>query len=162
MSSFSVDYADIMYPREAIKTLVPLVSTVALLSACSKAAVPKAVDTTHDSEATVSVDPAVDTSHDATATIVVRTSQSVVTVENHTGRRLLNIRVTITASDVATPFIMVLPTIEKDATSELPVTSFRSEESTMLDPGLVHPKEVRVTARDTFTRHHDVTVPWTP
>ena len=126
----------------ALLALIPAV----LLSACTNAAVDKAVGTARDGDTAV----------------VVRTSESAVIVENHAGRPLLNVRITITAVDVATPFILVVPTIAAGATSELALTSFRSEESTMLDPGLVHPREARVTARDTLAQTYEVTVPWKP
>lgn len=135
-----------MYSRKAIKALAALVPAVVLLSACTNAAVDKAVGTGRDGD----------------RAIVVRTSESAVSVENHAGRPLLNVRITITAVDVATPFILVVPTIAVGATSEVALTGFRSEEGTVLDPAMVHPREAHVTARDTLAQTYEVTVPWKP
>ena len=73
---------------------------------------------------------------------------------------LLNVRITLTAPDTAKPFILVVPTLEIGATSEQPLTGFRSEDGTMLDPSAVHPTQVAITARDTLAKSYDVTVPW--
>jgi len=125
--------------------LVALV-TACLLSACSSPAVSKAVGTGIDGD----------------TAIVVRMSESAVIVENHAGRPLLNVRITIAAADAAKPFILVVPTIDAGATSEQPLTGFRSEDATMLDPTAVHPTQVVVTARDTLAKAYDLKVPWKP
>ena len=106
------------------------------------------------------VSKAVGTGADGATPIVVRTSESAVVVENHAGRPLLNVRITLTAPDTAKPFILVVPTLEIGATSEQPLTGFRSEDGTMLDPSAVHPTQVAITARDTLAKSYDVTVPW--
>jgi hypothetical protein len=117
-----------------------------LLSACSNPAVSKAIGTGTDGD----------------APIVVRMSDSAVIVENHAGRPLLNVRITISAADAATRFILVVPTIDTGAISEQPLTGFRSEDSTVLDPTAVHPAQVAITARDTVAKSYEVTVPWKP
>ena len=81
-------------------------------------------------------------------------------VENHTGRALLNVRITITTE--TKPFIVVVPTIDIGATSEQPLTGFRSEDGTMLDPAAVHTTQVAITSRDTLAKRYEVTVPWKP
>ena len=106
------------------------------------------------------VSKAVGTGTDSVTPIVVRTSESAVVVENHAGRALLNVRITLTAPDTAKPFILVVPTIEIGATSEQPLTGFRSEDGTMLDPSAVRPTQVAITARDTVAKSYEVTVPW--
>jgi hypothetical protein len=116
-----------------------------LLSACSNPAVSKAIGTGTDGD----------------APIVVRMSDSAVIVENHAGRPLLNVRITISAAD-ATRFILVVPTIDTGATSDQPLTGFRSEDSTVLDPTTVHPAQVAITARDTVAKSYEVTMPWKP
>ena len=108
------------------------------------------------------VSKAVGTGTDGATPIVVRTSESAVVVENHAGRPLLNVRITLTAGDAAKPFIVVVPTIDVGATSEQPLTGFRSEEGTMLDPAIVHPTQAAITARDTVAKSYEVTVPWKP
>ena len=96
------------------------------------------------------------------AAIVVRMSGSAVIVENHAGRPLLNVRIAIAATEVAKPFILVVPSIDAGATAELGLTTFRSEDATMLDPTAVHPTQVVVTARDTLAKSYEVTMPWKP
>jgi hypothetical protein len=91
---------------------------------------------------------------------VVRTTDSAVVVENHAGRPLLNVRVTITARDAPKPFLLVVPTIDAGATSEAALTTFRSEDATTLDPSVVHPTQVAITARDTLAKTYEITVPW--
>lgn len=135
-----------MHSRETIKALVALIPAIVLLSACVSPAVDKAVGTGRDGD----------------TAIVVRTSGSTVSVENRAGRPLLNVRISITAADVATPFILVVPTIAAGATSDVALTGFRSEDGTVLDPAMVHPKEVHVTSRDTLAQSYEVTVPWRP
>jgi hypothetical protein len=106
------------------------------------------------------VSKAVGTGTDGATPIVVRTSDSAVVVENHAGRPLLDVRITLTAPNTAKPFTLVVPTIEIGATSEQPLTGFRSEDGMMLDPSAVHPTDVAITARDTLAKNYDVTVPW--
>jgi len=106
------------------------------------------------------VSKAVGTGTEGATPIVVRTSESAVIVENHAGRPLLNVRITVTAPDTAKPFVLVVPTIEIGATSEQPLTGFRSEDGTMLDPSAVHPTQVAITARDTLAKSYEMTVPW--
>ena len=117
-----------------------------LLSGCSNPAVSKAVGAGADLD----------------TPIVVRMSESAVIVENHAGRPLLNVRITIAAADAAKPFILVVPTIDAGAISEQPLTSFRSEDAMLLDPTAVRPTQVSVTARDTLAKTYAVTSPWKP
>ena len=77
-------------------------------------------------------------------------------------RPLLNVRVTITDADTSTAFVMVVPTIDTGATGEAALASFRSEEGALLDPALVHPRDVKVTARDTLAQSYEMTAPWKP
>ena len=114
------------------------------LSACTNPAVSKAVGT----------------GTEGGAPIVVRTTESAVVIENHAGRPLLNVRSAITAGDTSKPFLLVVPTIDAGATSESALTGFRGEDATMLDPSVVHPTQVAITARDTVAKAYEVTVPW--
>ena len=124
--------------------IISILSGALLVASCTSPAVSKAVGT----------------GTDGGTPIVVRTSESAVVVENHAGRPLLNVRITITAADAATPFVLVVPTIDVGATSEQPLTGFRSEDGTMLDPAAVHPTQAAITARDTLAKNYEVTVPW--
>ena len=126
------------------KIIIALCAACAV-TACTNAAVSKAIGT----------------GTDGNTPVVVRSSESAVIIENHAGRPLLNVRITI-ATDAAKTFILVVPTIEIGATSEQPVTGFRSEDGTMFDPAAVHPTQVAITARDTLAKSYEVTVPWKP
>jgi hypothetical protein len=125
-------------------SIVVVLVAVSLLSACSSPAVSKAVGAATDGD----------------TPIVVRMSESAVIVENHAGRPLLNVRITLAADGAAKPFLLVVPTIDPGATSEVALTSFRSEDSTMLDPTAVHPTQVMITARDTLAKTYELTMPW--
>ena len=118
-------------------------AALCVLSACSNPAVSKAIGTGTDGD----------------TPIVVRMSESAVTVENHTGRPLLNVRITIVAEG-AKSFALVVPTIDVGATSEAALTGFRSEDGTTLDPTAVQPTQVAITARDTLAKAYAVTMPW--
>jgi hypothetical protein len=120
------------------------IAIACLLPACSNPAVSKAVGT----------------GTDGGAPIIVRTTESAVVVENHAGRPLLNVRIAITAGDASKPFLLVVPTIDAGATSEAALTTFRTEDATMLDPSVVHPTQVAITARDTVAQAYEITVPW--
>ena len=120
------------------------VTIVCGVAACSSPAVSKAVGT----------------GTEGSAPIVVRVSESAVVVENHAGRPLLNVRVSITAAGATQPFVAITPTIDAGATSELQLTGFRSEGGTILDPSVVHPTQVSITARDTLAKAYELTTPW--
>ena len=120
-----------------------LISATWLLSACSNAAVSKAVGTT-----------------DGRSAIVVGRSESAVSVENRVGRPLLNVRVTVETVDTGTPFVLVLPTMDTGEKRDLRSEELRREDGALLDPGSVHPRQVKVTARDTLANSYDVTIPW--
>ena len=126
-----------------MKIILVAVAAVCMLSACSTPAVSKAIGTGTDGD----------------TPIVVRVSESAVIVENHAGRPLLNVRITI-AADGAKSFVMVVPTIDAGATSEAALTGFRSEDGTTLDPTAVQPTQVAITARDTLAKAYEVTKPW--
>lgn len=129
--------------RRAFGTSAGVFLAAWLLSACSNAAVSKAVGTT-----------------DRPSTIVVDRSESAVIVENRAGRPLLNVRVTVEPTETGTPFIHVLPTMDAGEKRDLAFTDFRSEDGTLLDPVSVRPMQVKVTARDTLANNYDVTIPW--
>jgi hypothetical protein len=124
--------------------ILAAVTIVGGVAACSSPAVSKAVGT----------------GTEGSAPIVVRLSASAVVVENHAGRPLLNVRVSITAAGATQPFVAVVPTIDAGATSELQLTGFRSEDGTILDPSAVHPTQASITARDTLAKAYELTVPW--
>ena len=114
-----------------------------LLSACSNAAVSKAVGTT-----------------DGKSAVIVGRSESAVSVENRVGRPLLNIRVTVETVETGTPFVLVLPTMDNAEHRDLRFEELRNEDGALLDPVSVHPKQVKVTARDTLANSYNVTIPW--
>jgi len=105
------------------------------------------------------VQQAVGTGSDATP-VVVRTSEAAVTVENHAGRPLLNVRLAVDAAGTAAPFVRVIPSIEAGQTMTLPLAEFRTEEDVALDPLTAAPRQVMMTARDTLTKSYELTVAW--
>jgi len=128
---------------KAFGAVAGLISAAWLVTACSNAAVSKAVGTT-----------------DGTPAIVVGRSESVVTVENRVGRPLLNVRITVEAVESGTPFVLVLPTMDTGEKRDLRFEEFRNEDGALLDPTSVRPGQIRVTARDTLANIHNVTIPW--
>jgi hypothetical protein len=128
------------------RAIAAIVVAAALLTSCTNAAVSKAVGNGGDSR----------------EAIIVRSTSSAVVVENHSGRPLLNVRVTLSSADASTPFIAIVPTIDAGATSELALTGFRTSENVVFDPAVARPAEIHVTARDTLAKSYDISVPWSP
>jgi hypothetical protein len=127
----------------AFGAVAGLISAAWLVTACSNAAVSKAVGTT-----------------DGTPAIVVGRSESAVTVENRVGRPLLNVRITVGAVEGGTPYVLVLPTMDTGEKRDLRFEEFRNEDGALLDPASVRPEQIRVTARDTLANIHNATIPW--
>src|SRR4051812_4333002 len=100
-----------------------LLSVAVVLTGCSNAAVSKAVGT----------------GGDAVTPIAVTASDAGVTVENRTGRPLLDVRMTIDGGAPALSFIRVVPTIDTGAKSDSQPSDFHTDEGTLLDPGSVRP-----------------------
>jgi hypothetical protein len=123
-------------------TVSGLMSAVWLLSACSNAAVSRAIGTT-----------------DGKSAIVVNRSESAVIVENRVGRPLLNVRVTVEV-ETGPPFVLVLPTMDTGEKRDLRFEELRTEDGALLDPVSIRPRQVKVTARDTLTNSYEVMIPW--
>jgi hypothetical protein len=117
--------------------------TVLALTACTNAAVDKAVGTTS-----------------GTSEVVLTRTETGITVQNHVGRPLLNLRVAIEPDGPGAVFRYTLPTLDAGATREILFADFRSDEGTLFEPGSVAPKEVKATARDTLGNSHAATMPW--
>ena len=107
------------------------------------------------------VDIAVGTTNGVSSVVVARAERGI-TVENRTGRPLLNIRLVIEGRGSGAAFAYTLPTIDAGATREVPFEDFRSEDGTLFDPGSTAPKQIKTTARDTLGNSYDVTTPWEP
>ena len=112
-----------------------------VLTACSNAAVDKAVG------------------DGAGSGIAVRRSDAAVSVENNTGRPLLNVRATI-ETDAGAAFIQVLQALDTGQTADLRFPNFRSEDGTLFELSMAHPTRVKVTARDTLANQYEATVAW--
>ena len=111
---------------------------------------------------TAAVSKAVGTGGDADTPIAVTASSTGVTVENRTGRPLLNVRITIDGGSSGPSFSRIVPTIDTDAKSESQPSDFRTDDGALLDLALVHPMRVAVTARDTLARSYSIAAPWAP
>jgi hypothetical protein len=96
----------------------------------------------------------------AGAGIELSTSADAVTIENHTTRPLLNVRVTLTATGGTAPFIKVVPTIDANQNVDVRLSEFRTEDAVTYDPAANVPKQVRVTARDTLGNSYDESADW--
>jgi hypothetical protein len=116
---------------------------VLALTACTNAAVDKAVGVA-----------------DGTSEVILARTQTGITVQNHVGRPLLNIRVTIEPGGTSAVFLYTLPTLDAGATREILFADFRSEDGTLFEPGSHKPKQVKAAARDTLGTSYDVTAPW--
>jgi hypothetical protein len=126
--------------------VVAFLSAVSVMAGCSTPAVSKAVGT----------------GGDADTPIAIGASVNGVTVENRTGRPLLDVRIMIDGGSPGSSFIRTVPTIDTGATSESQPSDFRTDDGTLLDLALVHPTRVAVTARDTVARTYSVAAPWAP
>ena len=115
-----------------------------VIAGCSNAAVSKAVGTGGDAE----------------TPIAVTASNAGVTVENRTGRPLLDVRITIEGSSPGASFIRIVPTMDAGAKSESQPSDFHTDDGTLLDLASVHPMRVAVTARDTVAKSYSVGAPW--
>jgi hypothetical protein len=96
----------------------------------------------------------------AGAGIAVRTSADALTIENHTSRPLLNVRVSVTAAGSDAPFVKVVPTIDTDQQAEVRLSDFISEAGTVLDAGVNGPRSATVTARDTLGNSYSSGARW--
>lgn len=92
--------------------------------------------------------------------IAVGTSADAVTIENHTTRPLLNVRLTITAAGSAAPFVSVLPTLDAGHTRDVRLSDFHTEDGTLLDRAMNAPRDVKVSARDTLGNTYNETAEW--
>ena len=128
------------------RNVVVVVFLAMLLSACTTPGVEKALGTGAGA--------------DAANPVVVTTSASTVIIENHAGRPLLNVRVSVDATGSALPFVKIVPTVDTDQTMTLQLADFRTDEAVMFDPGAATPKQVTVKARDTMSKTYEVTAPW--
>jgi len=96
----------------------------------------------------------------AGAGIAVTTSADGLTVENHTTRPLLNVRVTVVAAGADTPFVRVVPTIDTDQHADVRFAELISEAGTMLDAGVNAPRDATVAARDTLGNSYTANARW--
>ena len=119
-----------------------LLSITCFLAACSNPAVDKAIGTAQDNPQ-----------------IVISTSASSITIENHVGRPLLNVRVTVPAGPSGGPFFSIVPTIDAGAKRDIPLADLRTEDGMLLGGGSSPPRQVQVLARDSLGNSYDVTGP---
>ena len=139
--------------------LAVIFSSAVVLPACSKLGDANKLKELKETAAALDAAPP---EEPVSGTIVVESAATGVVIDNRVGRRLLNVRIKIEVKESAVPFILVLPTIDKDTKTVFEFGRFRSEEATLLDPMMMHMTQINVTARDTFSKAHETTVPWTP
>jgi len=96
----------------------------------------------------------------AGAGIAMQTSTAGLTVENHTTRPLLNVRVTVTAAGSDAPFVRVVPAIEPDQNAEVRFADLVTESGTLLDAAVNAPQSAAVAARDTLGNSYAAQAKW--
>ena len=96
----------------------------------------------------------------AGAGIAVRPSADGLTIENHTTRPLLNVRVTVTAAGSEAPFVRVVPAIEPDQDAAVRFADLATESGTLLDAAVNAPQSAAVAARDTLGNSYAAQARW--
>jgi hypothetical protein len=92
--------------------------------------------------------------------IAVTTSATGLAIENHTTRPLLNVRVSVTAAGATSPFVRVVPTIDRDQQQEIPFAELQSEAGSPLDAQANAPERATVSARDTLGNSYSAAAAW--
>ncbi len=126
----------------SIKFIAGFFAVACLLSACTNAAVDKAVGS------------------GAGSGIAVARTDFGVSVANNTGRPALDVFLNVELDDSRMPFFHLVPTMQPGQRVDLAFTDFRNEDGFLLDPKLVTPKQVKMTGRDTLANHYESTTPW--
>jgi hypothetical protein len=96
----------------------------------------------------------------AGAGIAVKPSADGLTIENHTTRPLLNVRVTVTAAGSEAPFVRVVPAIEPDQDASVRFPDLVTESGTLLDAAVNTPQSAAVAARDTLGNSYSASARW--
>lgn len=146
-------------------SLLPLIGLTVVLaaamsgSACSKIGGSKAAAATADGSAAADGSAPADGAA-AVPQLIVESSPKGVVLENKIGKRLMNVRISIEIKESAVPFVVVLPTLDKESRLLIDWLRFRSDEASLYDSSAHHPKSVTVLAQDIFSKNYEVTVPW--
>ena len=96
----------------------------------------------------------------AGAGIAVKPSADGLTIENHTTRPLLNVRITVTAAGSEAPFERVVPAIEPDQDAAVRFADLATESGTLLDAAVNAPQSAAVAARDTLGNSYAAQARW--
>src|SRR5262249_40080890 len=92
--------------------------------------------------------------------IAVKPAADGLTIENHTTRPLLNVRVTVTAAGSDAPFVRVVPAIDADRDAEVRFPDLVTESGTLLDAAVNAPQSAAVAARDTLGNSYSASTRW--
>ncbi len=147
-------------------TLLPIVGlTLALASAvavsgCSKGDAAKAAAATADATAGAAADGSAPADAAGQPQLIVESSPKGVVLENKIGKRLMNVRISVEIKESPVPFVVVLPTLDKESRLLVDWLRFRSDEAALYDSSAHHPKQVTVFAKDIFSKNYEVTIPW--
>ena len=117
-----------------------------LLSACTAASKPEA--------------GALGTSGAEPSAIALETSSQSITVMNHAGKPIEEVRVAIQSFGSSPPFTSTLRRLENGEKRELSLGQFRSNDGTSFSPRFVKAKQVTVTATDIVGKKHELTKAW--
>jgi hypothetical protein len=96
----------------------------------------------------------------AGAGIAVKPSADGLTIENHTTRPLLNVRITVTAAGSEAPFVRVVPAMEPDQDTAVRFADLATESGTLLDAAVNAPQSAAVAARDTLGNSYSASARW--
>jgi len=92
--------------------------------------------------------------------ITIETSSLFVTVENRTGRPLIDLRVTINPVGAVTTFTSVISRLEAGEKRNVPLSAFRGLDGAPFNKLFVRPRSVVVSAVDLIGEKYEVSVPW--
>jgi hypothetical protein len=95
----------------------------------------------------------------APAAIAVSFQSSFITIENHAGLPLLDVVVTVKATN-GLSFSKPIGRLEDIARRDMSLSEMRSGDGTTFNTMFHKPREVVVTATDLVGKKYDVTVPW--
>jgi len=130
------------------RALVPITSVVVfgwLVAGCSGAA---------------SEGSAVGTSGEGSPAIGVQISSGFVTVENNTGKPIVETTISIRMGSLQYPYVPGVPRLAPGEKRNLSIGDFRSRDGSQLYVNLRRPNEILVTATDVDGKTYEGSVPW--
>jgi hypothetical protein len=103
---------------------------------------------------------AVGTSGEGSPLIGVQTSSGFVTIENNTGKPIVDTKISIRMGTLQYPYMPGVPRLAPGEKRNLSIGDFRSRDGGQLYINLRRPNEVLVTATDVDGKTYEGRVPW--